>query len=107
MFKFFRKNKPFSIPKSKMEFTPIPAEYKEKAWEYQQVAGLLCQDIDLLVDMCDDEKITKEEMLWFVKDLQRAKDEMISNKESRDSRYAAAYFLASIPKGCIVSTKME
>jgi len=102
MFKWLKKK--FS---SKMEFTPIPAEHKEKAWEYQQVAGLLCEDIDLLVDLCDDEKITKEEMLCFIKDLQKTKDLIISDKESRDSRYAAAYFLASIPKGCIVSTPME
>ncbi len=97
MFKWFKRRK----------FSPIPAEYKEKAWEYQQVAGLLCQDIDLLVDICDDEKITKEEMLWHIKHLQKGKNEIITNKKSRDSRYAAASLLASIPKGCIVSTKME
>jgi hypothetical protein len=104
MFKWLkRKSKKLN---SKVEFTSIPAEYKEKAWEYQQVAGLLCQDIDVLVTICESDA-TREEIIWHIKDLQKGKDEIIENKKLRDSRYAAASFLASIPKGCIVSTKIE
>ena len=78
---------------SKVELTPIPAEHKEKAWEYQQVAGLLCQDIDLLARICDSD-VTREEIIWHVKDLQNGKNEMISNKKVRDQRYAAASWLS-------------
>ena len=44
-----------------VELTPIPAEHKEQAWEYQQVAGLLCMDIDVLND-CVDESMSKEDI---------------------------------------------
>jgi len=78
-----------------IKFTPIPTEHREKAWEYQQVAGLLCLDIDLLVNVCRSD-MSKEEMLWQIKDLQEKKDEIIRNKDARESRYQAAYFLSNL-----------
>ena len=83
---------------SPVELTPIPAEHKEKAWEYQQVAGLLCMDIDLL-DKCVDESMSKEEIIWQVRDLVEKKNDMITNKESRDDRYSAAAFLVFLTGG--------
>lgn len=68
----------------------------EKALEYQQVAGLLCMDIDVLAEIAEDPDITLEDLLWQIKDLQEKKDDMITNKESRESRYAAVALITSL-----------
>jgi hypothetical protein len=63
--------------------------------EFQKVAGLLCLDIEVL-NKCVNESTPKEDIIWQVRDLVKRKNEMISNKEVRDSRYAAASFLMNI-----------
>ena len=74
----------------------LPVESREKAIEYQQVAGLLCLDIDVLVDVCESDGMTAEDMLWQIRDLRDKKDEMIRDKSSRESRYAAAAMLLAV-----------
>lgn len=76
----------------------------QQASEYQQVAGLLCMDIDVLVDCCESDGMTAEKMLWHIRDLKQKKDEMISNKKARESRYAAAAFLVACTQSGMVRT---
>ena len=68
--------------------------------EFQQVAALLCLDIDILEE-CIDDSMSKEDILWQVRDLIDKKNDMINNEESRNSRYSAASMLMrlSINKG--------
>jgi Fe-S oxidoreductase len=86
MFGWFRKKK---------RLDPIPVEHLAKAIEYQQVAGLLCMDIDILVDVCDSD-MPVEDILWQIRDLRDKKDEMIRDKVARESRYAAAAMLFAV-----------
>lgn len=79
---------------------------QEKAIEYQQVAGLVCMDIDLLWDIVNDEDITKEEILLQIKTLVDDKNEIIANKEVRERKWAAANLLFSLPRGIVMSTPL-
>lgn len=88
MFDWFRRKKQI--------ISELPVESREKALEYQQVAGLLCMDIDVLVDCCECEGMTTDDMLWQIRDLRDKKDEMIRDKEARESRYAAAAMLFAV-----------
>lgn len=74
----------------------LPVECREKAIEYQQVAGLLCLDIDVLADVCEADGMTAEDMLWHIRDLRSKKDEMIRNKAAREGRYVAAAVLFAV-----------
>lgn len=60
-----------------------------KALEYKQVAGLLCMDIDILVDIANS-GAGLGDLLWQVRDLAHKKAKMISDKKERESRYSAA-----------------
>ena len=86
MFSWFKKQR-------KIE---LPVECREKAVEYQQVAGLLCLDIDVLVKVCEADGMTAEEMLWHIRDLRDKKNEMIRDKKVREGRYAAATMLFAV-----------
>lgn len=87
MFKWLRKKKnPF-------EMAPVPPQHAEKAFEYQQVAALLCMDIDLLVEVCKDPNLSKEDILWQINDLKDKKDKITTDKKVRDDRFSAAHFL--------------
>lgn len=66
-----------------------------KAEEYQQVAALLCLDIDLLAEAID-ENTSREDLLWWLNDLVEKKNDMISNTASRESRYTASAMLFSL-----------
>lgn len=72
---------------------------KDKAVEYQQVAGLLCLDIDLMADCCNESDMTKEEILWHVNDLVKKKNLYTTNKEEREKQYTLTAMLFNIPKG--------
>ncbi len=71
----------------------VTEEQHKKAIEHQQVAGLLCLDIDLLVEVCEGRNISAEDMLWHIRDLRDKKEEMIRDESVRSSRYAACAFL--------------
>ena len=90
MFDWFRRKKQI--------VSELPVESREKAIEYQQVAGLLCMDIDLLVDCCECDGMTKDDMLWQIRDLRDKKDEITVDKEAREGRYTAAAMLFSVAK---------
>jgi len=81
------------LRRKKTTICGIPAESREQAWEYQQVAGLLCLDIDVLVTVCEAKGTTAEEMLWQIRDLRDKKNKIISDKVTRQNRYAAASML--------------
>ena len=60
------------------------------------MSGLLCMDIDVLVDCCECDGMTTEDMIWQIRDLRDKKDEMIRDKKVRESRYAAAAMLFAV-----------
>lgn len=61
-----------------------------KVTEYQQVAALLCKDIDAIALAVE----SKPELATgLVKKLKEGKDKVISDKEHRESRYNAAWSL--------------
>ena len=64
--------------------------------EYQQVAALLCMDIDLLDD-CVDGSTSKEDLLWFIRDLVDKKNDMINDEKSRQNRFSCARLLMGLP----------
>lgn len=66
-----------------------------KAEEYQQVAALLCLDIDLLAEAID-ENTSREDLLWWLNDLVEKKNDMISDAASRESRYVASSMIFSL-----------
>ena len=74
----------------------------DKSAEYQQVAALVCEDIELLLDLATqaaaNPERTKEDMRWCINDLKKKKDLLISNKDYREERFALACTLLSIGK---------
>lgn len=82
----------------------LPVESRAQAFEYQQVAGVLCLDIDVLRDIVtNNENMTKEEVIEQIQLLVDNKNELINNKEVRESRWAAAHLLFNLPRGSIVA----
>jgi len=73
----------------------------EKALEYQQVAALVCEDIEILVDIASNPNKTAEQLRAQIKLLKEQKDKLIADREHREMRYNAACVLYSIPKGMI------
>ena len=50
----------------------------------------------MLVDCCECDGMTTEDMIWQIRDLRDKKDEMIRDKKVRESRYAAAAMLFAV-----------
>lgn len=75
----------------------LPPKLQEKLREYQQVAALLCLDIDLLVDVCEAKNLTADELLRQIHDLQDKKDQLLRSNATREQRYSAAAALFSRP----------
>lgn len=67
---------------------------QEQALEYQQVAALVCLDLNCLLKACNICN-TLEELRKQVAHVHKMKEELISNKEIRESRYNAARIISS------------
>jgi hypothetical protein len=63
--------------------------------EYQQVAALLCMDIDTWVETAEN---NPEMALDALRELKKRKDEMIGDENIREMRYNAACALFSLNK---------
>jgi len=57
--------------------------------EYQQIAGLVCLDIDLLARVAESEKWDEKDLRNMIFQLKKKKDELISDAKVRESRYNA------------------
>ena len=77
-------------------FTPIPVEYKELAWEYQQVAGIVCEEINLLHTLSQRAK-TLESLQFHVNHLHDLKENIIKDKQTRSEMYSLMYALYNLP----------
>jgi len=60
----------------------------EKCQEYQEVAGIVCQDLELLQKMAKGNR-TAEELKSFIALMYNNMKEAIADKEKRKSRYQA------------------
>lgn len=83
-----------------------------EAWlkmvEYQQVAALVCRDIDVLVEVIGSHpNMEAKELREHIHYLKKMKDEAINDKKIREMRFNAGVFLASIPKGMIRSIELS
>jgi hypothetical protein len=78
----------------------------EKAREYQEVAGLLCIDIDMLSDLAAMPDVTYERLRLGIERLKEKKDQVITDAETRERRYAACEALYSLPRGAIRSDRI-
>lgn len=82
-------------------------QFVEKATEYQQVCALLCQDVDVCYEIAHSTTNPDGKKLQAQIDLlHEHKQDMITNKESRERRYAAALALYSLPPGAIRSDRI-
>lgn len=102
MFKWFGKKK----EKLDMD-NRIPVELRDKAFEYQQVAALVCNDIDIMWQVVQKDDMSKEDIIAQIRLLVDNKNEMIKNKEVRDRRWHAANLLFSLPRRSVVATKIN
>jgi len=62
----------------------------EKAEEYQQVAALVCMDIDTLLEISQQPENTVKDLQDQIALLHEMKEDIIKNPEKRKSRYNAA-----------------
>ena len=69
---------------------------QEQAFEYRQVAALLCLDIDTLLESCNRQEVTVESLKDSIKLLVELKDQLINDPEARQRRYAAAQSLFNL-----------
>lgn len=60
----------------------------EKAREYQQVAALVCLDLDVLLEVSQDQGMTVDRLRDHIRSTCKMKDEAISDPAARESRYA-------------------
>lgn len=70
---------------------------QESAQEYREVAGLVCLDLDMLLEMAKDSSCTKEDLIWHIKNTHEKKDNAIKNKKDRQWRYQAAQVIFNTP----------
>lgn len=57
--------------------------------EYQQVAALVCLDIDLLARVAENKKWDEKDLRNMIFQLKKKKDELISDANVRETRYNA------------------
>jgi len=57
--------------------------------EYQQVAAIVCMDVDILAKVTDNSEWTAEELKTFIIRLKKNKDLLISDDAHRKMRYNA------------------
>jgi len=57
--------------------------------EYQEVAAIVCMDIDILAKVADNGEWTAEELKTFIIRLKKNKDQLISDDTHRKMRYNA------------------
>jgi hypothetical protein len=67
--------------------------------EYQQVAALVCMDLDTLAVLCDHKDMTADDYRAHIRHVVSAKNELISDAEVRNQRYAAAAFVFNAVAG--------
>lgn len=61
---------------------------QEQAQEYREVAALMCEDIELLVEVVSfDPNMSAESIRKHINHLKEAKDEAISNPKARSHRF--------------------
>jgi len=63
---------------------------EEMAREFQQVAALVCQDVDILNDIASQSDVTLESLRAQVELLHSNKERAIKDKEWREMRFDAA-----------------
>lgn len=90
----FNKIKNFFFPRNLLK-EPL-VENKEKAIEYQQVAGLVCMDLDLLNDLANSSD-SLEDLKYHVNFYHARKNVYISDKKEREQQYALTQMLFSLP----------
>ena len=67
--------------------------------EYQQIAALVCLDLDTLLEVSTDRDITLEELREQIKLTHSLKEEMIVDSDIREKRFNMAVMLFNLPKG--------
>ncbi len=75
---------------------------QEKSEEYQEVAALVCMEIDILFDISQQEGITVEELKEGIIFLHNNKEEIIKDAEKRKMRYNAGCLLFEAAKAGLV-----
>lgn len=63
---------------------------QEKATEYQQVAALVCMDLDMLKILSERSDMTLEELKEHISIIVENKEQLINDSKIRQSRYQAA-----------------
>ena len=64
--------------------------------QYQQVAALVCLDLDTLLESSRDKYITLVELKEQIKLIHSMKDQMIVDEDLRETRYATACILFNL-----------
>lgn len=73
----------------------------EKSLEYQQVAALVCNDLDCLHDIATTQNLTAEQLVKQIALTHKMKDEVIADKENRERRFYAVMMLYNLPRGIV------
>lgn len=63
---------------------------QEEAEEYQQVAALVCMDLDILLECANCGDMTAEELVAQIRHAHEQKESMTADPKIRQSRYEAA-----------------
>ena len=69
------------------------ANLVEQLEEYKQVAGLVCLALDILEEVANDRTLTADELRAQIKLTVGDKNDIIANKEARQSQYSAVSVL--------------
>jgi hypothetical protein len=81
---------------------------QDKAKEYMEVAALVCLDLDTLLEISKDEKMTADELRAQIRLIHENKESAIKDKAAREDRYAACCLVFGLAaKGHIRSTPMS
>lgn len=68
------------------------------AEEYQQVAALVCLDIDLLAKIAENEDLDAEFLRGSIRLLKEKKDALINDPEVREMRFGSTQLLFNLKK---------
>jgi len=77
------------------------SNFVEKSKEYQQVAALVCGDVDILHEVASDKSLDAEALRSHINLTYELKEKAISDPKDRENRFNAGMMLFNLPPGSV------